>query len=94
MPVRKRNHRPASMTQTEEDAMSKDLSKYVPTLKAAKVLGVSQDHVTRLLTGGRIKGIKLGHDWLVFLPSLDRYLETKSKRGRPSSSIPQAQETG
>ncbi|MFC1991281.1 helix-turn-helix domain-containing protein [Chloroflexota bacterium] len=35
------------------------------TKEAAKRLGLSQDHVRRLLTKGRIQGQKIGNSWVV-----------------------------
>ena len=93
MPVRKRNHRPASTKQNEEEAMARDLTKYVPTKQAATMLGVNRFWIVRLLADKRLKGIKLGHDWLVFVPSIEKYSKTKSNRGRPSSGTPQPIET-
>ncbi len=72
--------------------MTKDLTQYVTTSQAATMLGVDPSQVARLLRGGDLKGIKLGHDWLVFAPSIQKYFESKSKRGRPSSGTPQLQE--
>ena len=71
--------------------MTKDLTKYVTTRQAAEMLGVNRFWVVRLLASEKIAGKKLGHDWLVFTPSLGRYLANKSKRGRPTSKIPQLQ---
>ena len=44
---------------TEE--MSKDLTQYVTTRKAAELLGVDRTHINRLVRAGRLKGIKPGH---------------------------------
>lgn len=63
--------------------MSKDLTQYVTTKEAAELLGVDRTHVNHLLRENRIKGIKLGWNWLVFKPSLGAYLETKDPKGRP-----------
>ncbi len=62
---------------------SQDLSDYVTTQAAADLLGVITTSVNHLLASGRLKGIKLGRDWLVFRPSIEAYLETKSTKGRP-----------
>jgi len=35
------------------------------TNEAAQKLGLSPDHVRRLVRDGEIKGKKLGHDWVV-----------------------------
>ncbi|MFC2004852.1 helix-turn-helix domain-containing protein [Chloroflexota bacterium] len=32
---------------------------------ASKEFGISESHCRRLLETGKIKGIKLGHDWVV-----------------------------
>jgi excisionase family DNA binding protein len=71
--------------------MTKDLTKYVTTRQAAEMLGVATTHINRLLIGEKIKGTKWGHDWLVFVPSLEKYLSNKSKRGRPTSGTPTIQ---
>ena len=73
--------------------MSKDLTQYVTTARAAEILGVKQDHIRKLLAMGKVKGIKLGHDWIVFVPSIEKYHDTKSPKGRPTSGVPELQET-
>ena len=47
------------------------------TRQAAQTLGLSSDHVRRLLEQGRIKGKKLGRDWVVL--SLDYKRKRKPK---------------
>lgn len=69
--------------------MSKDLTQYVTTKEAGEMFGIDTSMLRRLLIDGRIQGKKLGHDWLVFLPSLKKYDETKSARGRPRLGTPQ-----
>jgi excisionase family DNA binding protein len=76
-----------------DDPMSRDLTKYVTTRQAAEMLGVKQDHIRKLLGLGKVRGIKLGHDWIIFVPSIEKYVGTKSARGRPSSGTPQIQMT-
>ena len=72
--------------------MSNDLSKYVTAQQAANMLGVDDSNIRHLLLGGRIKGKKLGHVWIVYVPSIEKYNETKSTKGRPRSREPQLQE--
>lgn len=72
--------------------MSNDLSKYVTTKQAAVMLGVGQEHIRKLLIRSKVKGMHLGRDWLVFVPSLEKYMSTKSPKGRPPSGTPQIQE--
>lgn len=75
--------------------MSKELktllSDYVTTRQAAEMLGVVTDHINHLLAKQKIKGIKMGYSWLVYLPSLDEYVKTRSPGGRPRSGTSQMQ---
>jgi excisionase family DNA binding protein len=83
---KKKNTKTVTPVTTEkDDPMAKDLAKYVTTKQAAEMLGVGQEHIRKLLNASKVGGIKPGHDWLVFLPSMEKYTETKSKRGRPRS---------
>ncbi len=67
-----------------------DLSRYVTTKQAAEMLGVDRTQAARLVKAGKLKGVKLGHDWLVSRDSISKYLQTKSPKGRPPSKKPQA----
>lgn len=75
-----------------DDEMSKDLknylAKHVTTREAAEMLGVGQKHISLLIERGKLQATKVGYSWLVFAPSLEKYLANKSKRGRPSSGTP------
>ncbi len=53
----------------------------IPTSGACKLAGFSRQHIHRLLRGGLIEGVKLGHDWLVYEDSLMAYLAQPRKRG-------------
>jgi excisionase family DNA binding protein len=50
------------------------------TKEAARRLGLSPDHVRRLLEQGKLKGKKLGRDWVVL--SLDYKRKRKPKQRR------------
>ena len=76
---------------TGENEMSKDLTKYITTEQAAQILGVLPTSINHLIYGGKVKAQKRGRDWLVFQPSVEKYLANKSKRGRPSSGSPTIQ---
>jgi excisionase family DNA binding protein len=52
-------------------------SKLYSTKEAARILGLSPDHVKRLARDGTIKAQKLGHDWVVL--SLDYKRKRKPK---------------
>jgi excisionase family DNA binding protein len=91
MPNRKpsvKSQRTLAPTVAERAEESKKLANYVTTKRAADLLGVDRTQVARLVRDRRISGIKLGHDWLVYTPSLRAYHEAKSPGGRPPSRIP------
>lgn len=69
--------------------MTKDLTKYVTTRQAAEMMGVVTEHINRLLIDGKLRGLKMGNAWLVYVPSIEKYRDTKSKRGHPPSRVPQ-----
>jgi len=50
---------------------------------AAKVLGVSEAQVGRLLSRGEILGTKWGRSWMIDAESVHRYASTRPERGRP-----------
>lgn len=50
------------------------------TKEAAIKLGLSQEHVRRLLEQGKIEGKKIGRDWIVL--SLDYKRKRKPKRSK------------
>ncbi|GAB3389161.1 hypothetical protein GCM10027568_11020 [Humibacter soli] len=45
----------------------------VSTRAASETLGCSERHVRRLLSSGRLPGLKHGHDWAISQPALDAY---------------------
>ena len=47
--------------------------------EASQKIGISERHLRLLLEKGKIKGKKLGHDWVVL--SLDYIRQRKVKRG-------------
>ncbi len=51
------------------------------TQEAASKLALSQNQVRYLLTQGRIKGKKLGHDWVVLSLDYQRKRKPKTKKG-------------
>jgi excisionase family DNA binding protein len=51
------------------------------TSEAQDKSGLSRVHIQRLLRNGRIEGMKLGHDWLVFEDSLVHFLAQPRKTG-------------
>ncbi len=53
----------------------------ISTSEAMRVSGLSREHIQRLLRSERIKGVKMGHDWLVYEDSLKSYLNQPRKPG-------------
>ncbi len=57
------------------------LKDYISTKEASKRYPLSASHLARLLQEEVIEGIKVGHDWLIYEPSLIEYLEKPRKPG-------------
>src|SRR5438270_2560561 len=51
------------------------------TSEAMQVSGFSREHIQRLLRSGRLEGVKLGHDWLVFEDALLAFIAQPRKPG-------------
>ncbi len=51
------------------------------TAEASAVAGVGREYIQRLLRSGRLEGIKLGHDWLVYEDSLKAFIAQPRKPG-------------
>jgi excisionase family DNA binding protein len=57
------------------------LSDYITTKEASERLGVTQHHVRHLVVNNIVQGVKLGHDWLVSVVSLEHYIKNRPKPG-------------
>ena len=53
---------------------------YITTKEASERLNLSDAHIRRLIKSGDIKAVKLGHDWLIEIKSLDYKRQRKPKR--------------
>lgn len=53
----------------------------LPTAEACRVSGFSRQYIQRLLRSGRVEGVKLGHDWLIYEDSLTAFLAEPRKPG-------------
>ncbi len=51
------------------------------TAEASSIAHLGREYIQRLLRQGRLEGIKLGHDWLVYEDSLQRFLAQPRKTG-------------
>ena len=52
-----------------------DLSEFVTTEEAAKMLQFHVEHVRRMLREGNLQGIRMGRTWLVLKKSVLGYME-------------------
>ena len=50
------------------------------TKEAAKRMGISPDHLRRLLESGEVKGKKVGRDWIVLKLDYQRKRKAKIKK--------------
>ena len=51
------------------------------TPQASERSGLSKVHLARLLREGKIEGVQLGREWLVYADSLEKYVSTPHKSG-------------
>jgi hypothetical protein len=79
----------SAKAQAETEALMKLMLKDLCSIsQAAVILGVKRHQVHVLIGKKRIAAVQLegSRIWIVHKPSLETYLTTKSKRGRPSGS--------
>ena len=55
---------------------------YITVAQAARQLGISRRHLSRLVQTGTIPGIKPGRDWLVKASAVMEYLRQERRPGR------------
>lgn len=53
----------------------------INTLEASTISGMSREYIQRLARNGRVEGLKLGHDWLVYEDSFKAFLAKPRKTG-------------
>ena len=58
---------------------------YLTTSEAAKLTGYSADHIGLLRRRGQLIGEKRGRDWLITAESVEKYVQSKPRVGRPKS---------
>ena len=54
---------------------------YLTTKQASEVYGLSDAHIRRLLEYGKVKGEKVGRDWVIRPSAMDRYMGNRPKPG-------------
>jgi excisionase family DNA binding protein len=50
---------------------------YISAPEAAKEIGISHVHVTRLLNNGTLKGAKIGRNWIVSKTSMEKLIKER-----------------
>jgi excisionase family DNA binding protein len=58
---------------------------YLTTTEAARLTGYTPDHIGLLRRRGRLTGEKRGRDWFISFESLEIYVKSNPKAGRPKS---------
>ena len=66
----------------------------IPTATACQRSGFSRGYIQRLAKNGRLEGVKLGHDWLIYEDSLAAFLAQPRERGRPKGPQQTSSATG
>jgi excisionase family DNA binding protein len=61
---------------------------FISTALACQRTGFSRGYIQRLVKHGRLEGVKLGHDWLIYEDSLAAFLAQPRSRGRPKVQQP------
>ncbi len=55
---------------------------YLTTKQASIRYGMSQAHIRRLAGAGALSGTKAGHDWLLEIASLEKYMANRPRPGK------------
>jgi excisionase family DNA binding protein len=62
-----------------------ELPGFLSTRQAGERVGMHYSQIRKLLRDGKLKGIKVGHDWVVEVASLEHYI---AHSGRPGGRGP------
>ena len=77
--------KPLKKTKSKKPAVIVDISKLIPLPEAAELAGVREQWLRLLVKDGRVKGIRIGKNWLVDRESAAAY-ERRPGMGRPRIS--------
>jgi excisionase family DNA binding protein len=58
---------------------------YITTDEAAKLSGFTEQYIRKMIREKRIEGQKVRRDWILSRASLERFLATERRVGRPST---------
>jgi excisionase family DNA binding protein len=56
------------------------VERFLTTKQASIAVGLNSSRVCQLLRSGKLKGEKMGRDWLISLKELERFIEERKKR--------------
>ena len=57
-------------------------TEFIGLSKAAKISGLTHDHLRRIAREGKLEAVKIGRDWLTTEKALNAYLASDRKPGR------------
>lgn len=66
------------------------MARLITTTEAAQLTGYARDYVRQLVKSGKVKGKRLGRDWLIDERSLLRYKATLTKQGAKRGPKPKS----
>ena len=69
----------------DKDNRQPGLDELIPLSKAAKISGLSHDHLRRLAGNGEIWARKIGRNWVTTESAIKDYLALNRKPGRKKS---------
>ena len=56
------------------------LDRFLTTKQASFAVGLNSSRVCQLLRSGKLKGEKMGRDWLISRREIERFIEERKKR--------------
>lgn len=67
------------MTDNVREMFDKSVPSLASIKEASGISGYHEEYVRYLIREGKVEGIKMGHSWMVWLPSLDTYLASRGR---------------
>lgn len=66
---------------TDQDPLEDLTSKLISVTRAAEISGLTTGYIRRLIRDKRIKGVKVGRNWLTTEEAIREYLEQERRPG-------------
>lgn len=70
-----------------EELGDRALGDFISVSEAMERAGYTRAYVIRLVREGRVEGVKLANNWLVYWPSLEHYMSHRRGPGRPGKRL-------